>query len=203
MQDLTAISITFGIINSEASLDTPLDNSFISNPINCMAVYEDDEIIGFAIQNDNNYIFDNAEEVDGDALRSSLNDIFKSQWNRILLCSVDIDELADEADMPYHQFYIDEQPDLHSELGDLIDYEGWIGVHTIKGTFVPAESEKVKQFLNFELEKSSSIPMDKFGEIEDFNTESEMFVLFDSDWRMKLLIICIKLTQIYAKIKLQ
>jgi hypothetical protein len=45
MQDLTAISITFGIINSEASLDTPLDNSFISNPINCMAVYEDDEII--------------------------------------------------------------------------------------------------------------------------------------------------------------
>jgi hypothetical protein len=45
--------------------------------------------------------------------------------------------------------------------------------------------------------------MDKFGEIEDFNTESEMFVLFDSDWRIKLLIICIKLTQIYAKIKLQ
>jgi hypothetical protein len=27
--------------------------------------------------------------------------------------------------------------------------------------------------------------MDKFGEIEDFNTESEMFVLFDSDWRIK------------------
>jgi hypothetical protein len=24
--------------------------------------------------------------------------------------------------------------------------------------------------------------MDKFGEIEDFNTESEMFVLFNSDW---------------------
>ena len=91
---------------------------------------------------------------------------------------------------------------MHSELGDLIDYEGWIGVHTIKGTFVPAESEKVKQFLNFELEKSSSIPMDKFGEIEDFNTESEMFVLFDSNWRIKLLIICIKLTQIYAKNKI-
>ena len=54
-------------------------------------------------------------------------------------------------------------------------------MHTIKGTFVPTDSEKIKQFLNFELEKSSSIPMDKFGEIEDFNTESEMFVLFDSD----------------------
>jgi hypothetical protein len=94
---------------------------------------------------------------------------------------VDIEELADEADMPYHQFYIDEHPDLHGELGDLIDYEGWIGVHTIKGTFVPTDSEKIKQFLNFELEKSLSIPMDQFGQIKDYNTESEMFVLFDSD----------------------
>ena len=99
-----------------------------------------------------------------------------------MLSSVDIEELADEADMPYHHFYMDEQPDLHSELVDLIDYKGWIGVHSIKGgTFLPEQNDKIKQFFTFKLEKSLLISMDKFGQIKDYHSESEMFVLFNSD----------------------
>jgi len=185
MHGLTAISVTFGLINSEADLSLPLEEllageSFLLNPVNCIAVMDNEGVIGFAMQNDNNYIIENSDEMDGYNLRSALKGNFESQWNRIMLSSIDVQELEDEADMPYLHFCLDEQPDLHSELGDLGAYDGWIGVHSIKSTFLPEPNDQIKQFLSFELKSSLSVPMDKFGQLEDFFNDTEIFVMFSS-----------------------
>ena len=45
------------------------------------------------------FILKNSEEIDGEELRNSLPADLTNQWNRILLSSIDIDELDDEADM--------------------------------------------------------------------------------------------------------
>ena len=141
---------------------------------------DNEGVIGFAMQNDNNYIIENSDEMDGYNLRSALKGNFESQWNRIMLSSIDVQELEDEADMPYLHFCLDEQPDLHSELGDLGAYDGWIGVHSIKSTFLPEPNDQIKQFLSFELKSSLSVPMDKFGQLEDFFNDTEIFVMFSS-----------------------
>lgn len=85
-----------------------------------------------------------------------------------MLSSIDVQELADEADMPYLHFYLDEQPVLHSELDDLEAYDGRIGVHSKKSTFLPEPNDQIKQFLSFKLKSSLSVSMDKFGKLEDF-----------------------------------
>ena len=68
--------------------------SFLLNPVNCIAVMDNEGVIGFAMQNDNNYIIENSDEMDGYNLRSALKGNFESQWNRIMLSSIDVQELA-------------------------------------------------------------------------------------------------------------
>ena len=49
------------------------------------------------------FILKNSEEIDGEELRNSLPADLTNQWNRILLSSIDIDELDDEADMEFYK----------------------------------------------------------------------------------------------------
>ena len=180
MQDLTAISVTFGLFDTKGDLTVPLGTEQLINPTNCLAIMEDDTIIGFAVQHGDQYIFDNSEELDGEALRSTIMELFRSQWSRILLSSIDIDEIDDEADMPYLQFHLSDEPDLSFASGDASEYNGWIGVHSVRGNFSLEKSDILEKFALGEMESSASIPMSNFGEINDFFSDTEMFVMFEA-----------------------
>lgn len=187
-ETIEVISIYFGKLDTSADFTLPIGQEQITSPIYCLGFIKDGEILGYAIEKNDWFILENSEELDSEELRNSLPDYLTNQWNRILLSSIDIEELDDEADMEFFKFdleaYDSENPfEIIEEIGKLNALDGWLSVYSIKGWFNISSkarvSTKLKKFLMREMEEPISLGLEELGDFCSFDSPSELLVLFN------------------------
>ena len=182
--------IKFGVL--EAGQERPSGFCGIDDFENTTTVIgfrnDDDEWIGFAIENGNlGLLVGNSDtgSLDGDTLRGSLPANVRDLWNAVLLSSVDLEELEDE-EIKFKLFYRDEStPDemqpfrIKSALKGSAKSPYNLFTHKVFGEFTFSahanESFDLNSFLNGNLENLVVLPSGLLGEISDFDTESETF----------------------------
>jgi hypothetical protein len=181
-------SINVGeIVLENKDFNGVIDSNKIESLSNIYFFYDDeDEVFAYGVSNDNcKYIVDVCEDygvADGETLRESLPIELSNQINNILLASVDFDEIYDEG--------IDHCVSYPSgEAGEDYQYiaesnkpnsSNLITVHSVFGQFLFDDhfSESIlKKLKDGTLEDKLIINVDDFGEIDSYDTETDMIVL--------------------------
>ena len=181
-------SINVGeIVLENKDFNGVIDSNKIVSLSNIYFFYDDeDEVFAYGVSNDNcKYVVDMCEDygvADGETLRESLPIELSNQINNILLASVDFDEIYDEG--------IDHCVSYPSgEAGEDYQYiaesnkpnsSNLITVHSVFGQFLFDDhfSESIlKKLKDGTLEDKLIINVDDFGEIDSYDTETDMIVL--------------------------
>ena len=181
-------SINVGeIVLENKDFNGVIDSNKIESLSNIYFFYDDeDEVFAYGVSNDNcKYVVDVCEDygvADGKTLRESLPIELSNQINNILLASVDFDEIYDEG--------IDHCVSYPSgEAGEDYQYitesnkpnsSNLITVHSVFGQFLFDDhfSESIlKKLKDGTLEDKLIINVDDFGEIDSYDTETDMIVL--------------------------
>ena len=181
-------SINVGeIVLENKDFNGVIDSNKIESLSNIYFFYDDeDEVFAYGVSNDNcKYIVDVCEDygvADGETLRESLPIELSNQINNILLASVDFDEIYNEG--------IDHCVSYPSgEAGEDYQYiaesnkpnsSNLITVHSVFGQFLFDDhfSESIlKKLKDGTLEDKLIINVDDFGEIDSYDTETDMIVL--------------------------
>jgi hypothetical protein len=181
-------SINVGeIVLENKDFNGVIDSNQIVSLSNIYFFYDDeDEVFAYGVSNDNcKYVVDMCEDygvADGETLRESLPIELSNQINNILLASVDFDEIYDEgidhcvyypsgeAGEDYQ--YITESNKLNSS--NLITVHSVFGQFLFDDNFSESILEKLKDGT---LEDKLIIDVDDFGEIDSYDTETDMIVL--------------------------
>tara|TARA_B100001059_G_scaffold121738_1_gene121757 strand:- start:301 stop:888 length:588 start_codon:yes stop_codon:yes gene_type:complete len=164
-----------------------IDSTKIISLSNIYFFYDDEDVVfAYGVSNDNHkYVVDICEDygvADGETLRESLPLGLSDQINNILLASVDFDEIYDEG--------IDHCVSYPSgEAGEEYQYitesnkpnsSNLITVHSVFGQFLFDDhfSESIlKKLKDGTLEDKLIINVNEFGEIDSYDTETDMIVL--------------------------
>jgi len=147
---------------------------------------EEDEVFAYAVSNDNcNYVVDMCEDygvADGETLRESLPLVLSNQINNILLASVDFDEICDEG-IDHCVFY------PSGEAGEDYQYiaesnqlssSNLVTVHSVFGQFLfntRFSKSVLKKLKDGTLEDKLIVNANELGEIDSYDTETDMIVL--------------------------
>tara|TARA_B100001063_G_C16614826_1_gene477633 strand:- start:177 stop:764 length:588 start_codon:yes stop_codon:yes gene_type:complete len=164
-----------------------IDSTKIISLSNIYFFYDDEDVVfAYGVSNDNHkYVVDICEDygvADGETLRESLPLGLSDQINNILLASVDFDEIYDEG--------IDHCVSYPSgEAGEEYQYitesnkpnsSNLITVHSVFGQFLFDDhfSESIlKKLKDGTLEDKLIVNVNEFGEIDSYDTETDMIVL--------------------------
>ena len=164
-----------------------IDSTKIISLSNIYFFYDDEDVVfAYGVSNDNHkYVVDICEDygvADGETLRESLPLGLSDQINNILLASVDFDEIYDEG--------IDHCVSYPSgEAGEEYQYitesnkpnsSNLITVHSVFGQFLFDDhfsKSILKKLKDGTLEDKLIINVNEFGEIDSYDTETDMIVL--------------------------
>lgn len=144
------------------------------------------EVFAYGVSNDNcDYVLDICEDygvADGETLRESLPLMLSNQINNILLASVDFDEIYDEGidhcvSYPSNEFGQDYQYVTESNKPNSSNL---ITVHSVFGQFLfntRFSKSVLKKLKDGTLEDKLIVNADELGEIDSYDTETDMIVL--------------------------
>lgn len=175
------------IVLEDKDFNGVIDSNKIVSLSHIYFFYDDeDEVFAYGVSNDNcEYVVDICEDygiADGETLRESLPLVLSNQINNILLASVDFEEIYDE-DIDHCVSY------PSGEAGEGYQYitesnkpssSKLITVHSVFGQFLfnnLFSQSFLKKLKDGTLEDKLIVNADEFGEIDSYDTETDMIVL--------------------------
>ena len=181
-------SINVGeIVLDNKNFDGTIDLNKIVSLTNIIFFYDnDDEVFAYGVSNDElKYVIDICEDYgvpDGETLRNSLPLEINSQINNILLASIDFNDIYDEG-IDHCVFYPsseDEENCLYFTDSDIPNSSKLITVQSVFGQFAfndDFSKSILKKLEDGTLENKLAIDVESFGEIDGYDTETDMIVL--------------------------